>query len=101
MCYIDKEKFYKDMLERFDCVPMLTDHSSALNHDILLDEALNMQSTADVVEVVRCKDCIYRKIHTCAITGIETLFCDYGQKPVAVEPTHYCSYGERKTDNDN
>ena len=52
--------------------------------------------TADVVEVVRCEKCNYRITHTCPITGTETLFCDYGKKPVAVEPTHYCSYGERK-----
>lgn len=56
--------------------------------------------TADVAEVVRCGKCKYHKTHTCAITGIETLFCDYGNTPVAVEPTHYCSYGERRTDDD-
>lgn len=54
-------------------------------------------TTTDVAEVVRCKDCKYRITHTCAITGIKTLFCDYayGNKPV-VEPTHYCGYGETK-----
>ena len=52
--------------------------------------------TADVVEVARCEKCKYRKTHTCAITGIETLFCDYGDKPIAVQPTHFCSYGERR-----
>ena len=49
-----------------------------------------------VVEAIRCRACKYSKIHTCAITGTETLFCDYGEKPVAVEPTHYCGYGERR-----
>jgi hypothetical protein len=56
--------------------------------------------TADVQEVCRCEKCKYHITHTCAITGIETLFCDCGVKPVAVEPTHFCGYGERRTDND-
>ena len=50
----------------------------------------------ELVEVVRCEKCKYRTTHTCAITGIKTLFCDYGNKPVVVEPTHYCGYGERR-----
>lgn len=53
----------------------------------------------DAVEVVRCKDCKYKIIHTCPITGTKTLFCDYGIKPVAVDTEHYCSYGERKNKN--
>ena len=53
------------------------------------------KNKADFVEVVRCEECKYRKTHTCAITGTKTLFCDYGVKPVVVEPTHYCGYGER------
>ena len=56
-------------------------------------------SQADFVEVVRCEICKYCKTHTCAITGKETLFCDYGNTPVAVEPEHFCSYGERQGQN--
>ena len=60
-------------------------------------KSLDNQPTADVAEVpCRCEKCKYRKTHTCAITGTVTLFCDYGEKPVVVEPTHYCGYGERK-----
>ena len=47
------------------------------------------QPTADVEEVVRCEKCKYQITHTCRITGVKTLFCDYGEKPVAVEPTHF------------
>ena len=54
--------------------------------------------TADVVEVVRCEKCKYCVTHTCAITGIKTLFCDYGEKPAMVHPTHFCSYGKKKND---
>ena len=66
----------------------------------LIRTLIEKQPTADVVEVVRCGKCKYHMTHTCAITGIETLFCDYGNTPVAVEPTHYCSYGERRTDDE-
>ncbi len=53
---------------------------------------------ADVVEVVRCKDCKYRETRICAITGNEMLSCNYSG--FAVKPTHYCSYGERRKENE-
>ena len=54
------------------------------------------KNKADFVEVVRCEKCKYCVTHTCAITGIKTLFCDYGEKPAMVHPTHFCSYGEKR-----
>ena len=52
---------------------------------------------ADVVETpCKCEKCIYTEIIVCPITGTKSLFCQYGTKPVAVDPTHYCSYSERK-----
>ena len=57
----------------------------------------HFKNKADFVEVpCRCEKCKYKRTHTCAITGIKTFFCDYGVNPVAVEPTHFCGYGERK-----
>ena len=58
--------------------------------------------TADVVEVVRCKDCKYcfRYIrpnyerYECEYKGCSDEAVDY------VDPTHYCSYGERKEENE-
>ena len=43
--------------------------------------------TADVVEVVRCRDCVYCNEHHNV--------CHYGEGR-DVKPDHYCSYGERK-----
>ena len=63
--------------------------------DRILDDIVEM-NIADVEEVVRCCECKYQITHTCRITGVKTLFCDYGEKPVAVEPTHFCRYGERR-----
>ena len=47
-------------------------------------KSLQMTPTADVVQVVRCKDCKYfSEFHHCGILG----FC---------EPNEYCSSGERR-----
>ena len=46
---------------------------------------LNSQPTSDVVEVVRCKDCIY------ANDKGDT--CHFGEGRF-VKPDHYCGYGE-------
>jgi hypothetical protein len=43
----------------------------------------------DVVEVVRCKDCIHYKDEWCEILKAETPIAD-----------GFCCYGERKCDND-
>lgn len=60
----------------------------------MFENALEQIGAADVVEVVRCKDCKYgdtgtdedgRQFYKCI--GIH-----YG----GVSPTDYCSYGERK-----
>lgn len=57
--YIDADKFRKTLIKRFGCVPSLTDYSTMLSNDIHIDDAINLVPTADVVEVVRCKDCEY------------------------------------------
>ena len=50
--------------------------------------------TADVVEVVRCKDCKFYKDWGDCIT------CLYWTEDwdVSTEPNAFCSYGERRTD---
>ena len=57
------------------------------------------QSTADVVEVVRCKDCVYCCISTDPKTNISIQKCGYvGFNPVQssqVSDDFYCGYGER------
>ena len=56
---------------------------------------IQKQPAADVVEVVRCKDCIYwwRENELC----IHSKCChDRTVAVVEAPPTHFCSYGERK-----
>lgn len=60
---------------------------------------LGFSPTADVVEVVRCKDCRFcGKYRDCSRNYREHLGCDYygDGKVIDVLPNHYCSYGERK-----
>lgn len=52
---------------------------------------------ADVVEVVRCKDCKYRKTEDCAMF----YECNCGEQHTWENDNDFCSYGERKElDND-
>ena len=61
-------------------------------------------STADVVEVVRCKDCIHSRNMPLGLCYLHTEPYDnakgYKGDAVCVEPNDYCSYGERKEDDD-
>ena len=52
-----------------------------------IDRCIDELPRADVVEVVRCKDCQY----------CEYDYCKYpNQMDQCVYPSHYCSYGERR-----
>ena len=66
-------------------------------HDCCIS-CLDAVPTADVVEVVRCKDC--KHCHHRTIPNNERYECEYygcsDEVVDYVEPTHYCSYGERR-----
>ena len=53
----------------------------------------------DVVEVARCKDCIYSFM---SITGKTVLYCDMhpSDDHLELDKDYYCAYGERRTDNE-
>lgn len=71
------------------------------NYDIPLSDLVDVFveiPTADVVEVVRCCDCIHKKENpdinnTCYLTCNKK----WGLQGI-VDPTDFCSYGERKED---
>lgn len=62
---------------------------------------LDYVPAADVVEVVRCKDCKWWQMHE---GMIEANVCcatfDYHGKERITVPTDFCSYGERKDGNE-
>ena len=51
---------------------------------------------ADVVEVVRCKDCKYRKTEDCAMF----YECNCGEQHTWETDNDFCSYGKRRADNE-
>lgn len=65
--YIDAEQFVEDLLKEMDAI--LNDDGKVIWSDHVcigqdaqdIIDLVNKQPTADVVEVVRCKDCIYYK----------------------------------------
>ena len=60
----------------------------APSDDTSVDKAIEIACkalSADVVEVVRCKDCKFFKREVCPLANIE--------EP---QPNDYCSYGERE-----
>ena len=58
-----------------------------LNYRELLQEYIKLEPAADVVEVVRCKDC--------AIPHNKFLGCPYLNGLIPPE-NHFCGYGKRK-----
>ena len=53
--------------------------------------------TADVVEVVRCKDCKHATFYSCKNDSCyKGIICEY--RIGTDDENFYCSYGERRTD---
>ena len=86
--YIDAEELRQKFIEMVRVI------GREMSVNFIID-TIDKTPAANVVEIpCRCEQCKYTEIFTCPITGTETLFSRYGEKPVAVEPTHYCGYGE-------
>ena len=80
--YIDADKYKQDLIQ----VGFLP---------ALVVRVLDKQPTADVVEVVRCKDCKH-----CALTeegeyNPEDIVCGYFMTD-GMQADDFCSYGERR-----
>lgn len=57
--------------------------------------AIDNAPTADVVEVVRCKDCVHCQEYM-NFRMEKYLGCNGNRDIYKVTPTHFCSYGKRK-----
>ena len=69
------------------------------NCDALVNNLTMKQPAADVVEVVRCKDCKHAKFYACKNDPCyKSVLCDLNFTDG--DEFFYCSYGERK-DNEN
>lgn len=82
-----------DLISRQDAIRI----ASGYCHPANIAEELAKLPSADVVEVVRCKDCIYS--HTDIYYGEECLTCENTDGLCCdVYKEDYCSMGERRTD---
>lgn len=94
MAYIEREAYSKALKDLISDSDGRTNYEKgyirglATANGILLDE--NQTPAADVVEVVRCKDCIYRIAEYCTrdIKGRTNMFY--------MTADDFCSYGVRK-----
>ena len=80
--YIDADKLLNSLT--------MTDFDDWGDYDIFYHFVTNAP-TADVAEVVRCKDCISFNGDRCSLHSDY-----YGEHEVAVEADAYCSYGRRE-----
>ena len=65
--------------------------------DCIVENAIKNTPTVDAVEVVRCKDCNY-------FGGHGMCYChaaDEHGTPIFVREDDFCSYGERRTSDEN
>ena len=53
---------------------------------------------ADVVEVVRCKDCMWSETIKSIIDGNPMRVCNYGLYKQAAPDMHFCNHGHKKMD---
>ena len=65
---------------------------------ITIGEFIDHLPSADVVEVVRCKDCKYYTDYMAYTKNFKSHYCSGGfvDSNMALHPDDFCSYGERK-----
>lgn len=97
--YVPREEVIK-ILEKYD----LSDGSTLGYHSGAIECAISeieMLPAADVVEVVRCKDCIRRGTEGCAMYWDTEdcairYGCEYGEQHTWETDNDFCSWGERR-----
>ena len=90
----------KEYIERAAVKDEILSWAVCINHPELLRKedtmyCIDNMPTADVVEVVRCKDCIWRGREECAMF----YRCDCGEQHTWETDNDFCSYGERREEN--
>jgi hypothetical protein len=90
--YIDADKFLQDEIKRCGCVPLV---GSCTTDNESLAYQLSKAPTADVVEVVRCRDCRHCEIIIDQFDN-DWYFCKNAVNNAKVEADDFCSYGERR-----
>jgi hypothetical protein len=95
----DKKEYIERgaLIEHIENMPWKITPAAEISKGIFL-QTVEEAPTADVVEVVRCKDCAYREEFLdrvmCRRTAHKSANGWFGLRATADH--HYCSYGERK-----
>lgn len=93
--YISRESILAKLKAKFCAYCPLPDCDANCKLHYLLD-AVKEAPAADVVEVVRCKDCVYYNTTGCAV-GFG--WCEEPTVSNGVDDNYYCAGGERRSDN--
>ena len=92
--YIDADALLKSAVSQFKCVPSVGVIYFGNGEEIFegedLQDFIKAQPTADVVEVVRCRDCKYSEVDE-----NENLWCAFYNEKIREMPNGYCWHGER------
>lgn len=86
--YIDADKVMEE-------IKQIGGHNLCGWDTIGVKALIDRHPTADVIEVVRCKDCKRCEIRK-RVDGTYLFSCRSGCFKEVVSADHYCSYGERK-----
>ena len=90
--YINADRLSKQISDTRLNLPH--DSKDFFTRDFMLlnfQQTIDLEPAADVVEVVRCKDCKYRKTEDCAMY----YECDCGEQHTWETDEDFCSYGEK------
>lgn len=82
--YIDKDKLIENL-----------NYFAPENYNSLINDLITKQPEADVVEFVRCKDCIWWEKQSDSLQGRCCLFVNHLMYPTG---NWYCANGKRKKD---
>ena len=87
--YIERDALYKTVAKNVE----VFDDAGANIKEQCLEHIVIAEPAADVVEVVRCKDCRIGKGNTPKM-GAGWIYCNNNDQ--YHKETHFCGYGERK-----
>ena len=81
----------KEYIDRSELIKVIGTDTAPFTISMVFRHIRNAPA-ADVMEVVRCKDCIWRGREECAMF----YRCDCGEQHTWETDNDFCSYGERR-----
>ena len=83
-----------DYIKREDAEHVIVGFINNPHNQEYVKEVLDRIPSADVVEVVRCKDCRYKRLET-SDEGTSYYWCVNARVGLSVDEDNYCCWGER------